>query len=303
MDAQRREYDGFGPWAIEIQGEEPPPPLFVPYLTRPDPALLSIKIPRLIERRDACPGMDLYDYIVCLYAEDLVVHERVGHEVRSATCPYRDVQHVRVARHLLSGNVQLGVPGRPWDLPYNTVSDGLMSRLVDLIRARYGRPACHPLPGRELKVGAGELSFYFERLLAAEQRHDPGMRLLVAQPTAPVGSDGMTAVRRLLVHVSSKRLLESMHLSDGRELMIIDRGQPYAYRWQAIYGSDTWYIPVANLRRADWQEDATNAAIDLTLGTGGGTSSHVFAQDNPWVESYAAFLSALLEEAPDTMAA
>jgi len=303
MDAQRQEYDRFGPWSIEISGEDPPPPLFVPYLARTEPTLLSIKIPRRIERRDARPGMDLYDYLVCLYEDDLVVLRRVGSEVRSETCRYRDVQHLRVARHLLRGNIQLGLPGRPCDLPYNTVSDDLMLRLVDLVRQRYGRQDRRTPLGREFEVRAGELSFYFEGLLATERQHRTGMRLLAAQGTAPVGSGGMTAARRFLFRITSKRLLESMHLTDGRELMIIDRGQAYAYRWHAVYGTDAWYIPIANLRGISWQEDSKDAAIDLILRTGGGTSTHVFAHDNPSIESYAAFLSALPDVAQETKAA
>ena len=293
MDAQRQEYDRFGPWAIEISAEDPPPPLFAPSLTRIDPPLLSIKMPRQIERRDARPGMDLYDSLICLYEDDLEVHQRVGQEVRSDTCRYADVQHLRVSRDLLAGNVHLGLPGRPFDLSYNTVSDELMSRLVTIVRQRYGGPH-RPAPmGTEIEVSAGELSFSFEGLLATERRQQSGMRLLAAQATVPVGSRGMTAGRRLFVRIASKRLLESMHLTDGRELMIIGRGRTYASWWQGIFGADTCYIPLANLRGITWQEDARNAAVTLVLETGGGSSVHVFAHDNPCIGSYAAFLSTL----------
>jgi hypothetical protein len=303
MDAQRQEYDRFGPWAIEVSADDPPPPLFVPYLTRAEPPLLSIKMPRHIERRDARPGMDLYDSLICLYEDDLAFHQRVGREVRSATCRYLDVQHLRVTRHLLSGNIHLGLPGRPLDLPYNTVSDDLMMRLVDLVRQRYRRLGFQTPPGTEIEVPAGELSFFFEGFLATERRQHTGMHLLAAQGTAPVGSRGMTMARRFLVRVASKRLLESMHLTDGRELMIIDRGQAYAYRWHTVYGTDTCYIPVTNLRGVVWQADAQNGAVNLVLETGGGTSVYVFAHDNPRIESYAAFLSNLLDVAQEKTAA
>jgi hypothetical protein len=293
MDAQLREYDRFGPWADEVGGDDPPPPLFVPYLTRTEPALLSIKIPRRIERRDARPGMDLYDYLVSLYQEDLVVLQRVGRNVRSETCRYRDVEYLHVAQSLLRGIIRLGLSGRTCDLPYNTVSDAVMSRLVDLVRQRYGGPALLAAPGREAEVHEGELSFYFEGLLAAQKERHAGTRLLAVQGTAPVGSRGMSAARRWFLRVAGRRLLESMHLTDGRELIVMGRHQAYADRWQRVYGADIWYIPLANLRGVAWQEEAGNAAVDLTLRTGSGASVHVFAQDNPWIESYAAFLSAL----------
>jgi hypothetical protein len=300
MDAQDQEYSRFGPWAIEITSEDPPPPLFVPYLTRSAPMLLGVKIPRLIERRDAHPGMDLYDYLICLYEDDLVVLQRVEREVHSQTCRYRDVQLLRVARHLLHGIIHLDLPGRSLDLPYSTVSDTTMLRIVDLVRQRYARRPERAPSGPEVEVGAGELSFYFEGLLATERRQATGMRLLAAQGTVPVGSRGMTVARRSMMRIASKRLLESMHLTDGRELKIVDRGQAYAHRWQSVYGADTCYIPVANVRDVTWNHDPGNAATVLTLRTGPSASVHVFAEDNPTVGPYGSFLSALPNIAHET---
>jgi hypothetical protein len=296
MDERQHEYDRFGPWAIAVSADDPPPPLFRPYLSRPEPALFSIKIPRHIERRNAHPGMDLYDYLVSLYEDDMSILQRVGREVRAATFRYEDVQYLRVEQDLLRGNVRLGLPGRPCDLPYNTVSDDLMRQVVATIRQRYARPQQLAVPGPELQLGEETLSFYFDRLLADERRRATDMRLLAAQATVAVAEGGVHPVRRLLYSIASKRLLESMHLTDGRELKIIDRGSTYAYRWQAVYGVATCHIPIANLRGVAWQDDAQHAATVLTLETSGGTSVHVFSRDNPSIEPYATWLTRLAGE-------
>lgn len=293
MNERQHEYDRFGPWAIEISDEDLPPPLFRPYLTRPEPALLSVKIPRPVARRDAHPGMDLYDYLICLYADDMVVLQRVGHDVRSDSFQYRDVQHLRVDEALLRGNLHLGVTGRPYDLPYNTVGQDLMMRIVDLVRQRYSPRHPQIPPGTRPTVREGELSFLFERLLAQEEQRLTGMRLLAVQASAAVAPHGSSAARRFLFRIADKRLQESMHLSDGRELKIVGRGQAYAYRWQAIYGTDTTYIPIDNLTGVAWEDDTANAAVNLVLRTGGGSSVHVFARGNPSIGPYAAYLSSL----------
>ncbi len=292
MDAQR-EYDRFGPWVIEISADDPPPPLFVPHLTRADPTLLSVKIPRDVDRRATQPGVDLYDYLICLHADDLVVHQRVGREVRTEVCRYRDVQQVRVVRDLLLGHVHLGLPGRSFDLPYSSVSDDLMSRLVDIIRQRYARADAHVSPVTPIEVREGELSFLFDGLLARDRRAGTGMRLVAAQGTVGVGIPGMTVARRLAARMAAMRLLESIHLTDGRELMIVGRGRRYATWWQGDYGADACYIPLANIRGATWHEDAQHGALELVLRTGGGVSRHAFARDNPSIGPYAAFLSSL----------
>ena len=84
MDAAQREYDRFGPWAVAISDDDPPPPLFEPLIERREP-MLAIKIPRSVERRNARPGMDLYDYLVCLYEHDLVILARAEDGVSVAT--------------------------------------------------------------------------------------------------------------------------------------------------------------------------------------------------------------------------
>jgi hypothetical protein len=299
MSEQQQEYDRFGPWAVEISAEDPPPPLFVPYLTRSEPALLCVKIPRPIARRDAHPGMDLYDYLVCLYADDMTILQRQRQGVRTVTFRYREVQRLRVDAHLLRGNLHLGLPGRPYDLLYNTVGQDLMLRIVELVRQRYVGPHSGPvlLPDTTPTVREGELSFLFERLLAEEQR-STGMRLLAAQGTTAVTSEGLGTARRLLFRIADKRLLESMHLTDGRELKVVGRGYTYAYRWQAIYGTDTTYLPIDNLTDVAWEDDAPDAATNLVLRTSGGSSVHAFTRDNPSIDAYTVFLSSLPHLAP-----
>jgi len=294
MTERNAEYDRFGPWVIEISDEDPPPPLFLPYLTRTDPTLLSVKIPRKIERRRANPGMDLYDYMVCLYEADMMILQRVGHEVSSEAFSYRDVRQVRVSEHLLRGNVHLGLPGRSYDVPFSTVSQQTMLRLVDLIRERYAGGNGNGPPGTTPPVAGGGLSFYFERLIAMEEVSGSAMRLVAAQAETAVGSRDTNAARRLFFGIAGKRLQESMHLTDGRELKVIDRGQPYAYRWQATYGTDTSYMPTANISATAWQEDSRDTAvISLSLRTSGGAASWPFIRDNPSIDPYSAFLSAL----------
>src|SRR5262245_14614743 len=97
-NAQRLEHDRFGPWVLEVSDDDPPPSIFAPCLDRAEAPLLAVKVPRDIDRRDAHPGMDLYDYLVCLYADDIEIMRRDGRSVRRWMCPYRDIRHVSVSR-------------------------------------------------------------------------------------------------------------------------------------------------------------------------------------------------------------
>jgi hypothetical protein len=298
MGALEREAERFGPWVVELTDEDPPPRLFAPFLPAGDRPLLAVKIPRHLDRRLARPGMDLYDYVIALYEEEMIVLQRFDAAVHSERWRIRDLREVCVSRALLRGNLRLGLPGRRYDLPYNTISDALMSRIVDHLRERY-RPAGseHPAPP-EPTVPEGMLSFFFTNLRASERRRRPSARLVAVQGTTQVESRSRTRLRGLVHRVVEKRLLESLHFSDGVELKILTRGAAFAYRWQPVYGVETTFIPIRNVVAAEWRADAGNRTTVLDLRTGSGLSSFVFADDNDGIGPYAAYLARGIESPP-----
>jgi hypothetical protein len=285
------EYDRFGPWVIEITEEDPPPPLYLPYLNRIDESIFSIKIPRKIERRKAHPGMNLYDYMVMLYEEDIEILERVDDEVRAHAFPYADIQFIRVSEELLKGTLHLRLINNAFDLPFNTVSQNIMRHFVSLIRQRYTGSKNGGARVEEGFYKKEELSFYFSGLLADQKARNPEIRVLLSQPDRAVGSFETSPIRSIFFGVFEKKLLESLHMSDGRELTIIDRGKKYKYKWQTIYGTRTYTVPVARITGAEWEMDGKNVAITcLRIKTAGGSIRQVLMQGNPAVDTYGRFL-------------
>lgn len=286
MNARDPEYDRFGPWVLEISEDDPPPPRFVPHLTRTEPALLSVKIPRLISRRDAHPGMDLYDYMVSLYEHDMIIWRRVEQDVSSETIRYGDVGFLHVTETLLRGNLHLATQRLAYDLPFNTVSRDVMDRVVDIIRARY-QQAGEPIRDSVRAIVPTDLSFYFEGLLGRERETGSGMLPVASQADMAMRDQETSIWRRMMFGLVDKRLLESLHVCDGRELKIVGRGRLFAYRWQTVYGKDIRYVPVANIDTVEWLPDPQNRGVTkLVLQTSGGDCPYVFAQDNPTIESY-----------------
>jgi len=294
------EYDRFGPWVLEINDEDPAPPIFEPHLTHAHEALLQVKVPRKIARRDAHPGMDLYDYVVSLYDGELVILERVDHEVRERTIRYDDIGHLSINEDLLRGALRLGLPGDAdsadrvdgaCELPYNTVSNELMRRVTATIRKHYlDDDAPTALPATpEIE----ELSFYFEHLLKHEQLSHGRSTILAAQPDLALLDVETNALRKLLFGLMHKRLLESIHLSNGRELRIIDRGRPIAYRWQTTYGRRETFIPLANISGISF-EGTGDATETLTIHIGDDDASWLFSRDNASVVGYVEWLRGLV---------
>jgi hypothetical protein len=291
------EYDRFGPWVIEISENDPPPPIFVPYLTRTETPLLCIKIPRRIDRRDARPGMNLYDYLVTLYPDDLVILQRINEDVREHTFFYRDIQFLRYSEDLLKGTLQMGMRSAAFELRFNTVSNRIMKRLVAKMREWYcgeGR--------QEVEASGGKvegLSYYFDGLLFKGSMQEPQFHLLAAQANTSVGSYEPGRWRRNFYTLTGKTLLESLHLSDGRELKIVTRGQDLKYKWQAIYAKEFNYLPLENISGVHWQEDEGHTAVShLIIETPAGPLSFAFMSDNASIPVYDRFLKTAADSGP-----
>ncbi|MFN8520572.1 MAG: hypothetical protein U0667_14540 [Chloroflexota bacterium] len=281
MDAQRQELDHFGPWVLEVGPSDPPPPLFLPHLDPTREPLLAIKVPRPIERRDVRPGMDLYDYLLCLYPDGIVVLRRDGREVRRWACGYQDVGWVSLSRALLQGTLHLDTAAGGFDLPFSTADDAPIRHVIDLVRERYPRPRVPIGAAADALTDGSALSFGFQRQLAELCREDPTIRPVALQGTVPLGGQEAGLGWGALMRVAGRRLLESMHLVDGRELLILDRGTRFAYRWESIYGSVATWIPLASIRSVD-VTPGRDAAL-VTLRTAGTSVVHAFTLGHPWL--------------------
>ncbi|UCC50653.1 MAG: hypothetical protein JSV68_16270 [Anaerolineaceae bacterium] len=291
-----QEYDRFGPWVIEISQNDPPPPLFLPYLTRSEEPLFSVKIPRTISRRDANPGMNLYDYLVTLYGKDIVILERVGDEVREHIFPYDEIHYLVLTEELLKGIVQLGLPDQIFNLPFNMTSATTMRYLTDLVRERYA--AVEPAISVDAQEPGLEKGFsnHFDHLLAEQRVGGSSFRFLAGQPDTSIATHEANPFRKLIFGAADKTLMESMHFCDGRELKVISRGSTFKYRWQKSYRTDLYTVPVPNIMAIRTETDSSNSAITLLyIETRAGTRSYGFLSNNPTLETYLQLLEPLIQ--------
>jgi len=288
------EYDRFGPWILEISEADPLPPLFVPAMTRTEEPLFCIKIPRPMDRRDLSPGMNMYDYVVALYDDDFLVLERVEAEVIQLIFSYRDILAIRHSEDLLDGNLHIYLAKKSYNIPYSTVSAVLVEKLTELIRDRYHSGTSYTDAGSEVPVSTADtenLSFYFNGLLKNSRSSHPNTRLLAVQTEIAVHTVNDNFWRRLFYGAIDKRLLESMHLYNGCELEIVSRGRKWGYRWQAIYGKETLYLPLEKLKAMQKSPEKNNQGIEsVDLETDGSSHAFLFVSSNPILTDYPGIL-------------
>src|SRR5665647_2090229 len=126
------EYDAFGPWIYEVRRPDEVPRLFRSHPLDLDHALLTVKVPREIERRVANPSMDLYDNLLSLGPESITVLSRRGREFDARTVRYGQIQGITEFVDLLDARVTLHDDDSPVVVRYNASSTDVMSQLVDL---------------------------------------------------------------------------------------------------------------------------------------------------------------------------
>jgi len=224
-----KEYDRFGPWIDAVEAPDDVPPLYQDYPIDFSTARVVLKVPRNITRRNATPGMDLYDHLVVLDQESLTVLSRRKAAAKSGegqgdgpgfdvvSIRLEDVVAIRDAVNLLDGRLTVSTSsGVSVTLPYNGSARGTVTDLVASLRSA----VCERQPSRVglALLAAGAQSATLEGMpdigpadvVLANRFHDyrgihPGLTLWAAhgRVSQRPGGTGLHAGARRVAHVVS----------------------------------------------------------------------------------------------------
>ena len=215
------EYNAFGPWAYEISDRYPLPRLFAPYFTADDKAVMKIKIPREIERRNAEPGMDLYDYVVALYEDRLLVLKREGDTVLEKQIPLKEFKGVRIYQNLLKGGYTIFSARGSISFPFNSVSLDLFRKLTNLVLERV-KSQVRDISSLPVTETAPESMLLINMLHDTEMKL-PDIRVGAVQKSADVHRKGATQnmIERMLWGEMNP---EALHLYTDQYLIVFENG-------------------------------------------------------------------------------
>lgn len=219
-----KEFDAFGPWVLEVRAADEVPRLFRPAELDPAAFRLVVKVPRNIERRDADPGMDLYDYLIAVGDELLTMVIRRDFAYDVVRFPFDRIVAVEQSVRLLDGRLTLHVAGGPTaGIPYNGSSQPLIDRLTGLLRDAYLPFSTVPGPDVERHdpfLGprdAGLVAVYRDVV-----KREPGMRGVTAFARRVVTPDSgpfspiVHRLRPITMHAA-------IVLADDREIQLLHR--------------------------------------------------------------------------------
>lgn len=215
------EYNAFGPWAYEISEKKPLPRLFAPYFTADDKAVIKIKIPREIERRNGKPGMDLYDYVVALYEDRILILKREDGTVLEKQIPLKEFKGVRIYQNLLKGGYTIFSARGSISFPFNSVSLDLFRKLTNLVLERV-KSQVRDISSLPVTETAPESMLLINMLHDTEMKL-PDIRVGAVQKSADVHRKGATQnmIERMLWGEMNP---EALHLYTDQYLIVFENG-------------------------------------------------------------------------------
>jgi hypothetical protein len=254
-EKQKREYDLFGPWVLEIESNEDLPETFSAHAALTDDIELAFKVPRRVERRNVRPGDDLYDYLVTFDSSGVSVYRRTSSGVEEEAAPYKRIVAVETLYDLLHGELALFTDHETIRVPFNTVSEDVVHRAVEVVRAHIRGENLAVPPAA---VDPEDMIYLYRGLVNREQANEPA-EPVAYQPPRIVDKLDPTILDRLLDVIKRPRLRALMVLVSGHEL-IVYRGEPPVTRFgRGNYGYSRTIIPRQFIQHVDSGADSTYA--------------------------------------------
>ena len=240
------EYAAFGPWIYEVNEEHPMPPLFVPYYKEDNNYLLQVKVPRDIERLKAKQDMDLYDFVIGMYEDHIYILKRNNKLVEEIRIFYTEIEGIEDLRELLKGTLTIYLKNNEIVIPYNTVSIDVIMKLTGIIRVRYTK-----------RTFDEKIDYYFDKdlnvdtlyinLLSSLKSDGRVIRICAVQRSISLEFKEGSFLERIQHFLSGKILLNTLHLSNSKELIILTRGKVFNKNKLKNYSYAITYIPFEKL--------------------------------------------------------
>jgi hypothetical protein len=240
-----REYNLFGPWLLQVQGEEDIPEIFLPHCTITD-AEFAFKIPRRVERRTASPGDPLYDYLILLKPDDMTVFERSGGDVVRRDLAYREIVALVVEDDLLKGELRILLEDDAVTAPFNTVSEEIIRETVELLRRKISDGAS-PRPAPAAPYPVEQMNQLDRNLFRKEGANGPAA-VLAYQPYAPLDRQTESVWSRTVDLVRRPALRSGIVIATGHDLVLY-RSQPQIVTYRrGNYGYSRTILPYHQIR-------------------------------------------------------
>lgn len=254
MIKRTKEYDAFGPWIYMISEEHALPRLFAPYKDMIDGALMSIKIPRQIERRNANSDMDLYDAVVAVFKSHIIFLKRDEHRVKEIKIKMADIVAVENSHFFLFGKVTIYTRHDKQEITYNTVSQETIELLVNIILMHMEYKE-HKIDFDFLHYDTETIDYLFAHIISKMRKNDDKIGLIAYQPKYELQPKKDIISRLLEAFNKGQQITCTAFLVNPKKIVIINRTSPLKEGDEEDYAYTYIYLPIHNATNARIKEN------------------------------------------------
>jgi hypothetical protein len=256
MDNVAHEYDHFGPWLLQVKSVQDIPHQYFEYQDTILAAKYCFKTPIKNERRKVHAGMLLYNKLILIEEHRIVELAVINDQITTNELLFKDVQYLIHQGDLLNCEICLVSHNNNLNIQYNLVSMDIAGEVMQLLRDSVNaseqsskRPGKSPQKHSELQI--------FSYFCITEQESQ-SMEILNYQPCIELG---ILATNKLFQSLTKYRLLDSMFMTNGVELIIANRGKYVVQENDTNYKYGHTFIPLKQITNISQQNDGIFKAM------------------------------------------
>ena len=248
MTNLKKEFDQFGPWLTVIKELEDVPQQFMHLKDQILDSVFAFKVPIQVARRDLKIGMPLYEKVVVLTEDKVVImtrHEEDRIEIEEMK--QSDIVYLRYVDNLLDGKLIFGSAAGEQVVGFNTVSIDVVEQVVDIIRKTY-IPGNKTIDFADITEPVDVQSFLFRNLLAAEMKKE-NVQAIEYQPFMELSGN------------EDIQLQDSLFVTNGKELIVMNRVKEVKTVDDADYGYRYTFVPVERIESLTLEPDQSISGL------------------------------------------
>jgi len=278
-----REYNAFGPWIIEFDEENLLPNLFIGFVDMNKKWDFLIKIPRIIERRVAKPGMNLYDFVIGIREGKMYVYERNNNEISQEIVILKDVFSIKIFDSLLLGELSLQLSDSIFKLEFNMVSEEIILKMVALIRKCYLTDQKIELNSFVNEKEIEKLEFYYNTKWEHLKNEEENIRIVGIQETKELSYNDQKIYKKLYYRITKKNLLSCLYVSNEKEFIVIKKGGEYSKSSKNDYVEILTFLPYFRIADVTFEKSKyTSEVKKMILNVANSKINFLFTKDNKY---------------------
>jgi hypothetical protein len=260
---QNQEYISFGPWIYKIGKEHDLPSIFAKHFDQENNHELLIKVPVNKERREVDPDEHLYNFVIGIYPEYIYVMERVGDSVSVKKIQYDSIVAIRHFVRLLFGQFIIYTDQFQIIIEYNTTSQNTIEHLITLIRRKSKSATEFNIVSPEFSTD--DFSFAYKNIWQRLSILNENLSVLSHQKEMYVDYSKDLPVHRIFQFIIKPKMLESIVLTNKKELIFIMRDNGFSFYNAKVYSYTYTFLPVKSIVKITSENSVKYTAISKII--------------------------------------